>query len=622
MANKFRGIEPLQPGEDSTRPVQMGMDGGYRGDVSPRSVPPNSTPEISEIRFERTAIRRDFGWVAIGTAAASRILGLIEHKYIDDNLTFHRIVRVIRAATLAQLEVWDGANWILTDTSVETIVDEYLSMVSAQGCLYMAEGSQILEWCEVLLQIPQEDDFPNGNLLTEAGAATTAIVIPGDAGPLDYVINYDVTVVSSPTQDTTIVVEFFHGGISLGTELFFVGQFETFPFSFPNQTFAFTRQITSGQSLSIQVQSAEGGGTTFELDNVITVGPGPPDFIGDKTPQTQPAFDDNYRYFFNMSAVGGGTTVGFYVENGSGWLQVGTALIVADGADDRIFNVPGLIDPAAMFGFAIEAGPGGIGDTQVGWTRSNADFTVHGHNNATQGDTPAGVTYNTTGAVVSQFEALDPAPAARYLAHFARRLIALWNFGDTQVLSWSRDGILNDFVGVGSGQSILVETHSDAVDNLQGAVALGDNFLAIFRARSIWRAFETGSEALAIGAVSWIENLGTNYPFSIRKVRGGAIFLGHDNMVYFLTENGEQAIGKPIHQDLIASLTGDLSLVDSGYDPTFGEYYLGIPEAAATNITLAWIFDVDRFIDNQEIVWRKRPMAIQRFAAFGVSEVE
>lgn len=100
------------------------------------------------------------------------------------------------------------------------------------------------------------------------------------------------------------------------------------------------------------------------------------------------------------------------------------------------------------------------------------------------------------------------------------------------------------------------------------------------------------------------------------------MFLGHDQMVYFLTEEGPRPVGTPIHQDLIETLTGDQGLVDSGWDPTLGEYYLGIPEGAAANITLVWIFDVELFLNEQKVVWRKRPMTLQRFAAFGVSEVE
>ncbi len=91
-------------------------------------------------------------------------------------------------------------------------------------------------------------------------------------------------------------------------------------------------------------------------------------------------------------------------------------------------------------------------------------------------------------------------------------------------------------------------------------------------------------------------------------------------MVYFLTEEGPVPVGKPIQQDLIETVTDNLDLVDSAFDSTFGEYLLGVPEAPATNITKVWIFDVDKFLQEQRIVWRSRDMVVQRFAE--ASEVE
>jgi hypothetical protein len=219
------------------------------------------------------------------------------------------------------------------------------------------------------------------------------------------------------------------------------------------------------------------------------------------------------------------------------------------------------------------------------------------------------------------FEPIDPGPAAKYIIHFARRIIALQDRGDSQVFSFTVDGILTDFDGAGSGKLFLISSRSDPIDALQGGAVLNSNFLAVFRQRSIMRAFETGNVLQAIGVVDWIENLGTNFPFSIRNVLGGVMFLGHDNMVYFLTEQGPRAVGLPIHQEIIEDLTGDLTLVDSGYDPTFAEYYLGIPVGAATEITKVWVFDIDRFLKTQDTVWRRKPMDIQRFATAGISEV-
>lgn len=625
MTNKYRQLEPLEPGEPPDKPVQMGMDGGYRGDVSARQVPADATPELSDIRFERTAIRKDFGWTAIGTAAAARILGLIEHKFIDDNLTFHRIVRVTRdGSDFAVLEVWDGANWVTVDTSVVTIKDIYLSMVSAQGCLYIAEGSQILEWCEILELTDHENDFDADNSMAVVGESEEAVVTPGDAASLDYTLSYDVQIFSSPIQDTTIVLEFFHGAVSLGERAFFASTLAVFPVQFLNEAFNFSRVIPDLDVVSIKIKSAEGGSTTRQNNQVITVSAEAPDFEGDKGAPGIPASDDRYTFDFGLSDIVGSVTIAFYIDNGTGFGIHGSQVYTFDDVYEFTITFLDLRDPDARFGIGVIQGTGLLSEltTRVGWNKPNVDFSVHGHNKVDQSEDPAGVFYQTTGAIISSFVALDPAPGGRYLVHFARRLVALQDLGDSQSLAWSVDGVLNDFEGVGSGQSFLVETHSDAIDAIQGGAVLSSNFMALFRARSIWRVFETGNVLLSLGAISWIENLGTNYPFSIRNVRGGVMFLGHDQMVYFLTEGGPTPVGMPIHQDLIETLTGDQTLVDSGWDPTFGEYYLGIPEGAASNITLAWIFDVELFLNDKKIVWRKRPMTLQRFAAFGVSEVE
>lgn len=622
MTNKFRGLEPLEPGQAPAKPVQMGMAGGYRGDVSPRQIPPNSSPELSEIRFERTAIRKDFGWQAIGTAAAFVVRAILEHKYIDGNQSFHRLIRITRNGTNnAVLEVWDGANWVVTDTSVETIDAVYLDALSALGCAYFADGNQVLEWCEILEKFDQENDFPSGNALDTAGQSTSATVTPGSASVLDYQIAFDVEIFSSPGQDTEIVLEFRHEGVLLGTRTYFGDQFGSFPVQFLNETFQFTRQIDDLDTVSIEVKSAVGGGTTAELD-FLGIG-ATLDFEGDKTPQTQPSVNNKYTWNYDIDSIVGSATVGFYVDNGAGFVKIGEVVHTSDefGAEFT-GTVPDFIDPGAQFGLNLDAGTGNLLEQGVSWLRSNADFEVHGHNKANQGDDPAGVFYQTTGSVVSQFQAIDPGPGGRFLEFFARRLVVLRNHGDTQALTWSADGVLNDFDGEGSGEIVLIEARSDPLDDLMGTAVLASNFMALFRKRSIMRVLETGAVTPALGAVSWIENLGTNYPFSIQHVRGGAIFLGHDQMVYFLTEQGPTAIGLPIHQDLIETLNANLDLVDSFWDPTFQEYYLGIPVNGAATITRVWIFDVQKFLDEQQLVWRKRSMTVQRFAARGVSEVE
>lgn len=645
MTNKFRGLQPLQPGADSARQAQVGMDGGFRGDLTPRQIPMNSTPELLDIRFERSGIRKDFGWTPIGAPAPFAILGLIEHKYIDALLQFHRLVRVYRNGTNnAVIEVWDGVNWVVVDTSVETILNVYLSIISAQSCVYFADGQQILEWCEVLEKFPQEDDFPMGNQQsTVTVGGVTAVINPGDAAVLDYTINYDVVFASSFGMDTQVILEFIHNVTPIGEVIYEASQFDSFPLSFLNEAFTFSRQVSLGDFIIIRIKEITGGSIVHETDIIATSnGAGDPDFSGVKTPATAPAVSNRFEYHYNISgvvAIGSFTlTISFWYRNGGAWIQAAdTVYNLGVGGynitDSFIVDIPGLIDPAAQFGIQGRRNPAqgtsanfGAGTRNVQWDRGDVDFFVHCHNKVNDLDATAGVTYELAGPnSVSQLRKIDPGPGGRFLIQFARRLVVLRNYGDSQAIAFSRDGILFDFTGVGSGEIALVEargdTHGDAVDDLMGAAVLGSNFLAIFRRRSIWRGLETGNVQLAVGAVSWLENLGTTSPFSISHVRGGAMFLGQDMMVYYLTEQGYTAVGHAIQQELIETLQASgLNLVDSNYDPVFGEYWLGVPESGAANITKVWIFNVNRFLDKQEMAWRTRAMNVARFAL--ASEVE
>jgi hypothetical protein len=323
-------------------------------------------------------------------------------------------------------------------------------------------------------------------------------------------------------------------------------------------------------------------------------------------------------------------TVEYFVDPGTGVFgSLGTFQYQGVLIGGKItFVIPDLDVPNVRFGATAISNIGGCGAdvnfTRVNWSATIASIEVHGNNVAVNMDTVPGLSYSSvSGSPQSTLTPIDPGPSARYIVHFARRIIALQDMGDRQVFSFSADGILTDFttIELGAGQLFLVDTRSDAIDALQGGAVLNSNFLAVFRQRSIMRAFESGNAQQAIGVVSWIENLGTNCPFSIRNVLGGVMFLGHDNMVYFLNEQGPRAVGLPILQDIIEELTGDLTLVDSAWDPTFGEYYLGLPVGPATEIDKVWVFDVDRFLKTQETVWRRKPMDVQRFATAGISEV-
>jgi hypothetical protein len=643
VANKFVGIEPQEPGTALIKPAQMGMDGGFRGDVSPRSLQPGETPVLDDIRFERTAIRKDFGWQAIGAAATTAIRGLIEHKFISEGLEFSRLVRVtVDASDFAIIEIWDGANWVFVDTSDPiTVNDIYFSILSAQGALYMSEGSQILCWLEDFATVTNEDDFdPATNNLFRQGQSTIVVVSPAfPPGLLEYTIVYNVTfnrVVTEVGEGDVVVIQFKHEGTPLGTAVHSADRNESFPLNTGPQEFIFNAQILDLDEVTAEI-------IQIRTDNVIAgndvsnfAGPGfpvlDPQNIVEKT-GVFAANDDSYRITTFLPFFGDPgcfATLEYFVDDGDGiFVSLGPPIQFAAPSlgGDVTYVIPDLNGPNVRWGVNMVSQIGGCGTfanfTRVRYTTRFTDLVVHCNNKAVQGDPEPGITYGTSGVAQSTFEPIVPGPGARYLIHFARRLIALQDLGDRQVFSFSADGLLTEFdnIDLGSGKLFLVDTRSDGIDALQGGAVLNSNFLAVFRQRSIMRAFETGNLAQAIGVVTWIENLGTNCPFSIRNVVGGVMFLGHDSMVYFLTEQGAVGVGLPIHQEIIEDLTGDLSLVDSGYDPTFGEYYLGYPVGPDTEITKVWVFDVDRWNEKRETVWRRKPMDVQRFATGGISEV-
>lgn len=244
-----------------------------------------------------------------------------------------------------------------------------------------------------------------------------------------------------------------------------------------------------------------------------------------------------------------------------------------------------------------------------------AEVEVHGYTGDYDGDPDAGIEYQIEGEPTSILEVVSPnAPGGRYIFEFANRVVSLRDGGDTQVLAWSASGNVRDWTGPGSGSIALTSSQDDPIDDLMAGTQIGSNIAIILRKRSILRLYATGNIIQALAVVPWINGIGTESPFSLQNVERGAIFLGHNLMVYFINEQGHQAIGGPIHQELIRVLTSNLELVDSTWDPVFNEYILGIPENNSEIITKLWYFDVRRFLDSGELVWRSRELEVQRLA--------
>lgn len=233
-------------------------------------------------------------------------------------------------------------------------------------------------------------------------------------------------------------------------------------------------------------------------------------------------------------------------------------------------------------------------------------------------DSYAGVEYQTNSPTSALTTVGTDSPHARFIFPFADRVIALGDASDVddgdQTVSWSTSGIAhsgsNDAwtgASIGSGLVILQDTQGDPVNEMMAGVALGAEVAAIFRKRSIMRCWRTGRAAVALGFGSWFENVGTESPHSVKPVRGGAMFLGSDLMVYYLTAAGQLSpVGLPIHNTLLDDVISNFDLAYSEYDPIFEDYWLGVPIDGENFLSTVYVFSLKDFLDTQELVWRKK----------------
>lgn len=201
---------------------------------------------------------------------------------------------------------------------------------------------------------------------------------------------------------------------------------------------------------------------------------------------------------------------------------------------------------------------------------------------------------------------------ARSLGIFDDRLVGLRMDGDPQTIAWSRSGILNDWVGAGSGQLIL-RSDTYPVDELMAYERIATGVAALFRFRTIMRSTPTGNATQALGFRKWIENLGTESPHSVTVVPGGVLFLGHDRQVYFLNEGGPQPLSQFIQEELEQTI-GDLSVVEGEYDPSSQNFILAVPGLSGSNTAVAWILDFGRLQSEGVAVWFRRAEVMNRLA--------
>lgn len=713
-SNKFRQIEPPQIGPKQRLEEAQGDFDLYHGEKSGQLLPLNSSAIAEHVRVLRGQLTKDVGWSQLGTPIGT-IIGLFEHKWQFGGSLFARVLRIFNLAGVTRSQYWDGYTWVEAQQASEPMQSVYLSEVSIQGLLCLADGKVIMKWGETILTMEMEEDFTPGTYLYEglgSGACSDAIVLySAGAVANQYTVHFSITWDNIPTTETAVVeivvmingVEYirepyrYTPGVGVGVPVPIPSFEEWFNISntrFPDNisilprrtvqdlSLPFHRELVADDTVAICLGDITGvivdhldiplylcsyrtpelsGGILNVLEKIWF-------WSGFKLFDYGDAETLDYTFRFRTNILPGETLeIVFSVA----WpdTQIGspppfppiltesrvyTNTNFVQEITDRqetfeIANIPArylfsitvgvtysspdtLAMPFAGDGFAGPPlqGPCSVEVEDTSGGSFSLDYTVKPYNKAYDGDPEAGLTYEIITGMSQVFERLSPhAPGARYIFSFADRLIALQDYGDRQCLAWCTDGILEDWLpplegGTGDANRMyLLDAQIDPIDDLMAGAHIGGGNFALYRKRSIWRGFETGNVAQAIGVVPWVAGIGTEFRFSLQIVPGGNIFLGSDSMVYYFTEGGQLTpVGGPIIDEIHKRLTAenirvDYDLVDSLFDSWLQHYWLAIPEDGAEFCTAIWIFDFGLFMREQKIHWRKRPMpnGVRRIAA-------
>lgn len=638
--NRYRGLRiPPETGEQPISLHHAELDLGLRGDLKARQLPEGASPELWDVRFERGGFRKDFGEKFLGQAAINTILCLIEHKFIlglpDEELEevfqqFHRLIRFLRDVDgVARTEIWDSTNhqWLLdarADDPLTVIEERYVRGVSVQNVLLFAvAGAPILIREEGALLNAAGDDFPSSVSLTSVGNSSIVTFSSTEVIHRNiFRVNYNIALELLTEGELTVTLEVLVDGTVVGTKTYTISSPTSFT-GFTEEHIEFIWGMLPGTDVTLRIESIESTGSGEDSVNMTTEHDESFDDVAATVVAENPlptvAADDQYTFNWTAaSQLSSDRVVTWRVHVWDSTTELWTTpvadfttLVPALGVTslEHTVEIPGL-SVGDIFAFSE------VEDEAVTWTApivswlvGEADFSVDvkPYNKDVDGDPRHGLTYNeVTGTEVT----LTPTdgPEALWIEPFADRVVALVDGPNTQRLWWTASGNVKqwDPTIVGAGQIDLFDTRNDPIDDLQCAAPLSSDSLAIFRARSIMRAFRTGQSVQAIGVNHWLENIGTESPFSRQVTPIGIVFLGHDRMVYILTESGIRPVGLPIHQLLIERLTDHLERVDAIFDPVFQHYYLGIPVFGSEKICEIYILDVARLMNEDKIVWRRR----------------
>jgi hypothetical protein len=614
--NKFRNIQ-LEGFTRAARPPEK-ANGAFNGGID-LSRPPQAlelffSPDLERTRVDKGVAHQDYGVVTLGTSPGLRIQGLGEHRFVlTSGDIFLKIFRIYRQSdTYIMVESWDGSSWSTEhDSTSLPLLDVLLSIVSYFDAVFIADGDTVFHWSQTNSLNDYTDDFTTDNALVDEGDYDDATISPAGAYLEKYTVHYDITISGPSGGGAGVTISIEHDGEEIAEEFHPLEEDDSTSRSdyMGPLSVKIERTIANNDDLRLKLKNISYG-FGVERTNNFSQDTGTPLFKATKTPETREGVGDVYLYSFTLSGTGE-SQIDFYTDDGGGWDLEESETFPAGDWEWPISKVG--MSTGSRFGLHVSSGVLAISYAYVTWNEPY-DVTVHGLDTT---DVENGVTYQVEGSPVNTLVKLDKDPGAptdylvaRYLGVFADRLIALQVDGDYQKIACSVSGDPEDWIGTGSDETIL-QGVGDPVDELMGLKALASNVAALFRFRSIMRVVPTGSATTPLGYFRWIDNLGTESPFSVAGVPGGLIFLGHDRMVYYLTEGGLTPIGMPIQDELEQSV-GVLGVVEGEYDPISKCYTLAVPGPSGSSTKIGWIFNFQRFASGEGLHWQRHTRTLNR----------
>lgn len=154
---------------------------------------------------------------------------------------------------------------------------------------------------------------------------------------------------------------------------------------------------------------------------------------------------------------------------------------------------------------------------------------------------------------------LGNSPSAEHLAVFGNRVVASYCYGPPYTgisnvptvypnrVQWSakdNDAVWNPATDISAGTEDVIVLTDDISDDVQGVYPVSDTTALLVRRGSIWRIDLTGYVNTPFQFSLLTDKLGTTGRRTIRRVPGGVVFLGYDD-VYLVTLFEIKKIGLP-----------------------------------------------------------------------------